>query len=300
MEKRLPLWEWSSLAQPLEGKLIGHNIQIDKQIKVFGVSDDMTWEQGVYEAVIYDNTTKTLLASGSFNKPDEKSKGVSIYTNPIILQPNNSYFIGIKRPKIYNSSGLYNSKTLKSDGITVTVSEIFYSISGSYFDLQEKVPYKDSSGFWTWGGRMSYSLIYEANQPPTITLSTINNQSILEGTIINKYNIENFSFKITPNDADPSDVIEYSVLLNSNIIQPYTVCEKGIEFTYTILSTFFLNGNNNIQVKVKDNNGAETSVNFIVNNQSIITGYSCLNDLKPPNYNKSTISLGEIIEFLNS
>jgi hypothetical protein len=75
-------------------------------------------------------------------------------------------------------------------------------------------------------------------------------------------------------------------------------------------------GNNIVQVKVKDNKGKETIVNFNLKNgvpdsldfRSVLqilqsfghtnTNYSCLNDIKPLGYSQTVLSLSDILNSL--
>lgn len=157
---------------------------------------------------------------------------------------------------------------------------------------------------------------YITNQAPTLTLKDSVNQPITQNQTIKHTNITPFLFKILTNDADVSDNLQYSIFLRNSEYQTWTNISKGVETSISIPFANLLIGNNTIQVKVRDNKGAETSITFVVGNinpqsycqkhvyELIValgyapTGNSSLRALKYPEYNKSTLSLAELVNFL--
>ncbi len=167
-----------------------------------------------------------------------------------------------------------------------------------------------SDGYWYIKGSI-------VNAAPTLILATSSNQTIIESQSILLPNKNNFVLKITPNDVDASDTLQYSVLLRATTVVSYTTCTKGTVIDYTIPFTSLLLGNNTVQVKVKDSNGVETIRNLVLRLKAPSTlsqkgvkdaltamgypntSFGCLKDLKPASYPYSTTSLAEIINSLS-
>lgn len=127
-----------------------------------------------------------------------------------------------------------------------------------------------------------------------------NNQVLSEGTLITIPRNKDVAINILANDIDAADTLQYAVMRNTTYIQNYTSISKNVQITYTIPYSSLLIGNNPIAIKVKDSSGGETVINFTIYvNANLPLGYSCLNDLKPYGYSKSTISLSEIINYLS-
>lgn len=155
-----------------------------------------------------------------------------------------------------------------------------------------------------------------ANNSPILAIFDIHNKSITQNQIIKHSNQTLFLIKILADDSDTNDTLQYSIWLRNSEYATWTSIGKDIETIVSIPFDNLLIGNNTIQVKVRDSNGAETSITFVVANinpqsysqqhvyELIIaigyapTGNSSLMELKYPEYNKATLSLAELVNFL--
>lgn len=163
---------------------------------------------------------------------------------------------------------------------------------------------------------VDYTFEDTQNQAPTIIIKNSFDQQIVQNQVIKHSNKTPVSFKILANDSDLNDTLQYSIWLRNSEYKTWAEIGKSVEINVSIPFENILVGNNTIQVKVRDNNGAETSITFVVANinpQSYsqkhvyelimalgfaATGNNSLRALKYPEYNKSTLSLAELVNFL--
>lgn len=211
----------------------------------------------------------------------------------------------------YNNGGSY---TIVSTATTLSRS---FTIPTNQSNIQIKfrVRAKDSSNAFS-GYRESSNYTITHNAIPTLAIKTMDDYPITQNQIIRHREKTHFLFKISVNDSDVNDTLEYSILLRNTEYQLWTNISNGVETEINIPFDSLLLGNNTLQIKVRDNESAETSIIFVVANinpqsysqQHVYeliaalgyapTGSGSLQALKYPEYNKSTVSLAELVNFL--
>ncbi|WP_425622479.1 hypothetical protein ACPT9H_17940 [Brevibacillus borstelensis] len=99
------------------------------------------------------------------------------------------------------------------------------------------------------------------NQPPTLTLtSPSNNQTLTEGQAIYTGN-NDFTIRLTADDADPSDTLEYQIRLNGVIKRDWTPIARNTPVDYTFLKADYTKDRNSFTVTVRDSQGGQTVFN---------------------------------------
>jgi hypothetical protein len=213
---------------------------------------------------------------------------------------------------------LYRSLNGGSYSYVATTSNTQYSVTiptGGYSNVKYKVIAYDTNGASS-EGLVSPAITIINNTFPTVTVKNSNDIAITNNQSILLSNMDNFLIKITPNDVDSTDTIQYSIIIRDIIYVPYTTCTKNIQIIYSIPYADLMLGNNVVQVKVKDSKGAITTLSFTLKNgvpealdfRNVLTilnsfgytntGYTCLNDLKPTGYSKTTLSMSDILNSL--
>ncbi|WP_218032644.1 hypothetical protein, partial [Brevibacillus borstelensis] len=95
------------------------------------------------------------------------------------------------------------------------------------------------------------------NQSPTLTLtSPANNQTLSEGQAIYTGN-NDFTIRLTADDADPSDTLEYQIRLNGVIKRDWTPIARNTPVDYTFLKADYTKDRNSFTVTVRDSQGGQ-------------------------------------------
>ncbi len=168
------------------------------------------------------------------------------------------------------------------------------------------------------GNQSQQSVNFTVNKAPVCSLfSPATNQTLAEGQGI-VVTENRFTVRITPDDANAGDMLQYKVIQSGVIKVDWQNCSRGSAFDYTF--TNVLLGNNVCQVLVRDDKGGQVTRTFTVRNKATGsaaaalsqkgvrevllalgypgTAYSCLNDLKPSGYT-GPLSFSGIINFLS-
>lgn len=113
---------------------------------------------------------------------------------------------------------------------------------------------------------VEYIGTYTANTAPTLTLKDSLNQPITQNQSIKHTNKTPFLFKILAQDSDVGDTLQYQIMLRNVEYKTWTSITSGVETEISIPYADMLTGNNNIEVKVRDSQLAETSSLFVLRN----------------------------------
>lgn len=97
------------------------------------------------------------------------------------------------------------------------------------------------------------------NQAPTIALITADNQTLSEGQAIYTGN-NDFTIRLTADDADPSDTLEYQIKLNGVIKKDWTPITRNTPVDYTFLKADYTKDRNSFTVTVRDSQGGQTAI----------------------------------------
>lgn len=156
---------------------------------------------------------------------------------------------------------------------------------------------------------------YVDNFAPVLSMQ-VNGDPVPSGTTHPLTEPTDYHFVFSATDQDAADTLTYTILLGNNTRVPVTTLGKGVPITHDFLFSEMAQGNNTITVKVADSFGATVTYTLTIRNKVIKdwtlkdlydimnalgytkTSYRSLNDLKPAGYNKSTISIAEIYQFL--
>ncbi|KKX52554.1 hypothetical protein X546_24400, partial [Brevibacillus borstelensis cifa_chp40] len=99
------------------------------------------------------------------------------------------------------------------------------------------------------------------NALPSLTLtSPANNQTLSEGQAIYTGN-NDFTIRLTADDADPSDTLEYQIKLNGVIKRDWTPIARNTPVDYTFLKADYTKDRNSFTVTVRDSQGGQTVFN---------------------------------------
>ncbi|MED1882020.1 hypothetical protein EDM54_24395, partial [Brevibacillus borstelensis] len=113
------------------------------------------------------------------------------------------------------------------------------------------------------GGAKQYFHLYREllNNPPTLSLtSPANNQTLSEGQTIYTGN-NDFTIRLTADDADPADTLEYQIKLNGVIKRNWTPITRNTPVDYTFLKADYTKDRNSFTVTVRDSQGGQTVFN---------------------------------------
>lgn len=267
----------------------GYNIYYSKSI-----DNGETWST---PQKLTNHVNNTYINTSSISV-DKTSRIVIVYGN-----------YPFSSPVLSNVAGVWDS-SLEMNDLQYNPSVLYdpYFI-GEFGELPSAIANNKAKGVMFGGS-------YITNQAPILTLRDSQNQTINQNQAIKHSNKAPFLFKILANDSDTNDTLQYSIWLRDSEYQTWTSIGKGVDTSITIPFASLLMGNNGIQVKVKDSNGAETTITFVVTNINpesysqkhvydlIValgyspTGYSSLRAIRYPEYNKTTLSLAELVNFL--
>jgi Glycine rich protein len=116
------------------------------------------------------------------------------------------------------------------------------------------------TGVRTGDGQVVITILV-SNQPPTLTLtSPSNNQTLSEGQAIYTGN-NDFTIRLTADDADPLDTLEYQIKLNGVIKRDWTPIARNTPVDYTFLKADYTKDRNSFTVTVRDSQGGQTVFN---------------------------------------
>lgn len=188
----------------------------------------------------------------------------------------------------YTNVGTWSSSTSQTVTMPTSGTSIIFRVRA-----------KDSKGA-TSSYRTSGTYTLQQNSPPTLTMKKADGTTITNGqSIAIPYNTD-FVVKLTPNDPDASDTIQYTILVNNITKVPYTNATKGTEISYTVSKSDLAVGFNSVTIKVKDSKNAETVQTFSLTIQpQAPIDWTCLSNMKWSGYNASTISLSELINYIS-
>ncbi|WP_238986188.1 glycine rich domain-containing protein, partial [Brevibacillus borstelensis] len=114
------------------------------------------------------------------------------------------------------------------------------------------------TGVRTGDGQVVITIL---NQPPTLTLtSPPENQTLTEGQAIYTGN-NDFTIRLTADDADPLDTLEYQIKLNGVIKRDWTPIARNTPVDYTFLKADYTKDRNSFTVTVRDSQGGQTVFN---------------------------------------
>lgn len=124
-----------------------------------------------------------------------------------------------------------------------------------------------SARFWSYyasSGRDYYRgwrpVLEVLNSVPSVTLTTADNLSLTEGQAIYTGN-NDFTIRLTADDADPSDTLEYQIKLNGVIKRDWTPIARNTPVDYTFLKADYTKDRNSFTVTVRDSQGGQTVFN---------------------------------------
>lgn len=246
-----------------------------------------------------------------------KTWTISKRENPVVastLSYNKDGYYGAL--SLSNSTSVYGDPSLSGTACSEngTSSSSTLSQSGQYSGTVTK-PSSDTRTY-TYYYQYIVTVDFVDNAAPVVTLKSSGNSTLSEGQIIQKYDKNNFSFNINANDTDASDTLQYSVWFKNVVRSTWANIAKNTDITYTVPYSEMLTGNNVVTVKARDDKGRETSITFTLRNITpnsycqadvhtlmtalgySVSGASSLQALKPSGYNKSTISLAELVNHL--
>lgn len=193
-------------------------------------------------------------------------------------------------------------------------AQFIATISRSYYGTVTR-PESDTRTY-TYYYQYIVTVDYVDNSKPTVEIKNSADSVLLKEQVIQKRDKNNFLFKIKANDVDTSDTLQYSILFNNAERTTWTSIVKNTDVNHTIPHSAMLTGNNVVVVKVKDNNGGEVSATFTIRTIApnsycqadvytlttalgySVAGASSLQTLKPSGYNKTTLSLAELVNHL--
>jgi hypothetical protein len=219
-----------------------------------------------------------------------------------------------------NLAGYYIYRSLNGGSYSyiATTSATQYSVTiptGGYSNVRYKIIAYDTEGASS-GGLISALITIINNAYPTLVVKNTNDVAITNNQSILLSSTDDYLLKITPNDTDTDQTIQYSIIIRGITYVAYTTCTKNVQITYSIPYADLMLGNNVVQVKVKDSKNAITTLSFTLKNgvpealdfrnvKTILnsfgytnTGFSCLNDLKPTGYSKTVLSMSDILNSL--
>ena len=165
-----------------------------------------------------------------------------------------------------------------------------------------KFGYSAPSIFMTSSSVM-YSGEYIVNKAPTIIAKDANNETILAYSQKTIPKDTSFTVRIIGDDEDVEDAISWSISIENGRIADFgeIPITKGQEFEYTISHSddLLAFGQNRVDIAIKDSKGDITVLPFYIEvNPNLPIGSSCLANMKFNGYNKSTLSLAELVNHL--
>lgn len=156
---------------------------------------------------------------------------------------------------------------------------------------------------------------YIDNNVPILSMQ-VNGDPVSSGSTHILTEPTNYTFVFSATDQDATDTLTYSIQMGSTQRVPTTPLTKGQQITHAIPFAEMVQGNNVVTIKVTDSFGANVTYTLTMRNKVIKdwtlkdlydlmnslgyakTSYRSLFDLKPTGYTKSTISIAEIVNFL--
>lgn len=140
---------------------------------------------------------------------------------------------------------------------------------------------------------------YTTNQAPTISVKKVDNTQINNNDTITIPRESNYQFKLTINDSDEGQSLTYQIKVNNVITTDFTPITNSIETEITIDKSSFISGMNSLDIIARDDQGGESTFRFnIIVNENLPIDSSCLANMKFNGYSLSTISLAELVNFL--
>lgn len=126
----------------------------------------------------------------------------------------------------------------------------------------------DSARYWYYYassyrfGLIGWRPVLEVlNSAPSVALTNpANNQTLTEGQAIYTGN-NDFTIRLTADDADPSDTLEYQIKLNGVIKRDWTPIARNTPVDYTFLKADYTKDRNSFTVTVRDSQGGQTVFN---------------------------------------
>lgn len=114
---------------------------------------------------------------------------------------------------------------------------------------------------------LAYAPIVQAswfNEPPSlIVTSPTNNQMLAEGQSIYT-GTNDFTIRMTANDPNTSDTLQYQIKLNGTIKKDWTSIARNSSVDYTFRASDYTNDRNQFEVSIRDNFGEVTTFSAIL------------------------------------
>lgn len=184
----------------------------------------------------------------------------STLVTPIKLLKNTKYMIGFQRVSgSIVAQGVTKSYTnpMTVDPITATFSSNYAGVTsnGDFININAGTLSSVNSSF-----RLRFT-IESANNVPTLNLTNPpNNQTLSEGQAVYTGN-NDFTIRLTADDADPLDTLEYQIKLNGVIKRDWTPIARNTPVDYTFLKADYTKDRNSFTVTVRDSQGGQTVFN---------------------------------------